>query len=391
MQAEGHRIDALFERIVTLEDDLAPRLQDRRKVERLDFSYVEAGRRWSAATWAAAEALGPATLAREAIARGGELAPRPIFVCGAHRSGTTLLRDLLDGHPALAVLPFETGFYSNFRPRPGQATERQPAALAQEWLRRLVNPNNQPPFWLLGRSTCDRSSYVALARAFLAWRAALDGGAYTYPRAAELVAFALAYASQTAGGALPPEMRMWVEKTPTNEQWMDEILADFPEAKILHLIRRPDATFASHKALLRQSGQKGRALLGVLGNLARSYATAVKRSRTLPSSRYRLVRYEDLVRDPGAEMAGIADFLGIEPLAVLHEPTVTGLPASMNSSYPQGRPGSGPGLSRIERDLLALTVGDNAALLGFDEIEPGSPAGRALRGLQRRLPGGGRR
>jgi hypothetical protein len=36
---------------------------------------------------------------------------QPIFILGAHKSGTTLLRNLLSGHPNLFVVPFESHFF----------------------------------------------------------------------------------------------------------------------------------------------------------------------------------------------------------------------------------------------------------------------------------------
>jgi hypothetical protein len=68
-------------------------------------ALLAAGRRWAAAVWAEAERAGPVDLPPEMVAWGRALAARPVFVVGVHRSGTTLLRDLLDGHPALSVLP----------------------------------------------------------------------------------------------------------------------------------------------------------------------------------------------------------------------------------------------------------------------------------------------
>ena len=37
----------------------------------------------------------------------------PIFILGSHKSGTSLLRSLLDGHPELYVIPFETHFMAS--------------------------------------------------------------------------------------------------------------------------------------------------------------------------------------------------------------------------------------------------------------------------------------
>ena len=96
--------------------------------------------------------------APEQIARGLDLAGRPVFVCGVHRSGTTLVRDLLDGHPALAVLPSEGSFYTTHRDHLSAAdrsTWRH--IMGCEWCRRLANPINQLPYWLTGRGTATYS------------------------------------------------------------------------------------------------------------------------------------------------------------------------------------------------------------------------------------------
>jgi hypothetical protein len=74
---------------------------------RLDSSAAAASAmvalEWSACVWAAAETAGPWPIAPRDIERGLALARRPVFICGVHRSGTTLMRDLLDSHPALST------------------------------------------------------------------------------------------------------------------------------------------------------------------------------------------------------------------------------------------------------------------------------------------------
>src|SRR5271156_6389735 len=40
---------------------------------------------------------------------------RPVFICGHHRSGTTLLQRLLDSHPQLVVVPGEGTLFSSFK------------------------------------------------------------------------------------------------------------------------------------------------------------------------------------------------------------------------------------------------------------------------------------
>ncbi|MFQ5335223.1 MAG: sulfotransferase, partial [Flavobacteriales bacterium] len=39
----------------------------------------------------------------------------PVFICGAHKSGTSLMRSLLDSHPELFVIPFETHYFQNVK------------------------------------------------------------------------------------------------------------------------------------------------------------------------------------------------------------------------------------------------------------------------------------
>lgn len=334
--------------IVELEVALA-RLLDGRP----DPSWLEVGRQWSAAVWARADALGPASLAPEAIARGLALAARPVFVCGAHRSGTSLVRNLLDGHPALAVLPSEGTFYTHLEARlAGRSPRDQAAEMGQEWLRRFANPSNQPPFWLLGRSSAEGSAYVELARRLGAWWAVPDER-----RLWPLVAVVLAWAGRRdlAG------VERWVEKTPTNERHLARLWAEFPEARVIHVVRRPEDALASHKALMGARWRPGREIAAVYRGLARSLRIAAERA---PSDRYLLVRYEDLVGQREKMGRRLAEFLNIAPLPSLREPTVAGMAVRANSSFAGDR--ERPALTRLERAILKATSGAAAARLGYD-------------------------
>ena len=66
-----------------------------------------------------------ATRLRERVQREPETLPlpdfyeRPVFVVGHRKTGTTLLQELLDGHPQLVVLPGESNHFLTFLPRFG--------------------------------------------------------------------------------------------------------------------------------------------------------------------------------------------------------------------------------------------------------------------------------
>ncbi len=367
-----------FAAILALEEAIAPLLRDNRR-ERLDPRWLDVARKWSAEVWTAARALGPAHLSPSAIEHGLELAQRPLFLCGTHRSGTTLLRDLLDDHPALSVLPSEGNFYTHFEGRLQVLSgERQETEMGQEWLRRLVNPANQPPFWLLGRSSNGKSAYVDFAREFMAWwvllldRAGARGGQWP------LTAAAIAYARIRGGRPL-----MWAEKTPGNECFLHRLWGEFPKAKVIQVVRRPEAVLASHKALVEDSWGFNRYTARIYRNLARSFAIA----RGQSDDRFLLVHYEELVDAPAAAIRRIGGFLGIEWSASLLEQTVSGRPASSNTSFSAIRKGNVE-VTALERGALSIALGDNAGALGYAGLEPRTMARRLARTVFSALPRG---
>jgi hypothetical protein len=370
--------------IVHLEAALETLLPTDRLVGPAPQALIDAAHAWSNAVWAEAAHQGAAALTPELIARGLDLAERPVFICGAHRSGTTLVRDLLDGHPSLSVLPAEGTFYTNLATHLAKRTadERLPW-LAGEWLRRLANPINRPPYWLLGRTDDAASPYVTFARTLAAWwtvaERQLAGSHPSWP----LVAVSLAYATATdrlvEGGA-----KRWVEKTPANEPFIDRLVAEFPGATIVQVIRHPFAVLASRKQLEVAVAHRFRQFHRALDDLARSFRVAVERSSRADG--YCLVRYEDLVADTSGATHALADALGIAWSPSLLQPTVCGLPASTNSAAFARRergviipsPDRTGELTTSERAAIAVALGDDAAALGYELPAVGAVRGRLL-------------
>lgn len=363
----------MYESLIALEHEFDRYLAHPR-VSPQDYRALPAAAlRWSEAVWAAAEAEGPVTLGPAQLCRGLDIARNPIFICGAHRSGTTLVRDLLDNHPALSVLPSEGTFFTGSRRSlarhlPG----RRLGLLGREWLRRLANPIHQAPYWVLGRSADEDSPHVHFARCLMAWwlitRQHLGATTSSWP----LAAIALAYAQCTGGLHESSCVRYWAEKSPTNERFITRLHRDFPRGRIIHVIRHPLAVLASRAEELKNAG--GRLpLRRIAGDLARSYRIAA-RNGDGAGGRYLLLRYEDLLERPRDSVARLAGFLGIEPLPSLLEPTVAGLPVASNSSFRADatpghiEPGGVPGietLSRRARERLGAVLGDAAAGLGY--------------------------
>lgn len=340
-----------------------------RSLERpLDPHLQATLREWSRAIWTVAESLGPTVPLAHDLDHGLRLAQRPVFICGAARSGTTLLRDLLDGHPKLAVVPTESLFYPSLEPGIfGLKPDQHSAYLGRRWLEQLVAP---PPYWLLGRSARGEMPYVTFARDFAAWWLVAERQKEARIASWPLVAFVLAYAQWLGGAEVPSRAEMWVEKTPASEWFLRRMWGDFPAAKVIHIVRRPEAVLASVKARRRHRWSHADAAKHVMRRMAPSYWIAASGQSHLPQDRYRLVRYEDLTADPAGTMSGLAKFLAIDLDPALLQPTVAGRPAINNTSFGRSRPDPRKVLDPIERSLLALTLGHPAAKLGYAPLKP---------------------
>lgn len=303
-------------------------LSDWRIIDHWNSDWIEPAEQWSEAVWNIATRLGAHSIAASDQLEGERIASMPLFICGAHRSGTTLMRDLLDGHPALAVLPSEGQYFGNWEQRAGAQPSTATALFAREWLRRLANPIYQPPYWLLGRSDSEGSPYVHFARAMLAWDSAFLSRAISYAPLG-IVALALA----TYNGAELSAIRYWVDKTPGYEFHLRRIWARFPQAKVIQMVRSPTAIAASYVAGLARTGLRSTPVPRMLRNLAQSYVAGIRATQFAPADRHLIVHYEALVADRPAVMARVAEFLGIEQDDSLMRQTIMNHIAEPNSSF----------------------------------------------------------
>ena len=152
---------------------------------------------------------------------------RAAFVVGVPRSGTTLFARLLDGHPQLFVLPFETH--------------------ASQWAGR---PDPVTP--LLGRIVRERkyaNQPTPEEQVERALRARLPG-----PASLEALLRAAVETVHELGDA-PPRAEVWVEKTPRHLRIVPELMRIFgPETRVLALVRDPRAVMASRRTRFERIG-----------------------------------------------------------------------------------------------------------------------------------------
>jgi len=311
---------------------------------------------------------------------------RPVFLCGHHRSGTTLLSNLLDGHPELVVLPSEGTYLTSFRyaarPDPSPADSDRFAA---EWVSRFVDPNYEPHF-VLGRAGPAGSAEhpgVLFVRRLLGWHRELQ---MRWPERASfglLLSLVAAFHAGAARSSAPRAPRRWVEKTPLNEHNVARLSA-FEGARFIQLVRDPRATFASRLAASGEARPDTVEAAGHARSIGRSLRRAVRNERSL-AGRYLVVRYEDLVGDPEREMERVRAFLEVSPHPSLTTPTVAGVPVRANSSFDAGAPGvisrahDAREVSRFEGRLLGAFTASSARAFGYELPAPSLVPRAALR------------
>lgn len=217
-------------------------------------------------TEAAAESKGPGANA-------------PIFIVGAPRSGTTMLRLMLNAHSRIAV-PFESDFIPKFYRRLGEYGD----LTAPENMMRLLDDIATQEFVKRGGLVRDRpavlarnpQSYSDLIRAIYETYAAAKGKC------------------------------RWGDKDPDNVVEIDVLWRLFPGCQIVHIVR--DGRGVAHSMRKMEWGSKN------LMKLARDWCWRVvlahKMGMILGPTHYLEVRYEELVRSPEATLRGICDFLG---------------------------------------------------------------------------------
>jgi hypothetical protein len=266
------------------------------------------------------QSVATALWAAAAAEPAAEAAPEldPVFVVGYYKSGTTLLLNLLDGHPAAIALPGESRWFSST-----SSKEQSLSRLHADWIRNLITPYGLPPYWVLGEPWhAGDDPYLRFTRELARFGRAREGR--------DLLA-AVAQALAVTTGATP---RLWVEKTPTHELHVDRILAAYPKARFLHVVRAPRATMRS--LLQYEADQPVVEPLPGAVELGRSLQLAVD-GRAQLGERYHVVRYEELVDDTETAMRSVADALAIPFDASMLAPTTGGKPTTANAGRPERR------------------------------------------------------
>ena len=253
----------------------------------------------------------------------------PLFICGCPKSGTTLLRSLLDGHSELLIFPIEMKFfrythYPTCSPDSKFAIastpdEMLPAVLKSRFFKIFLGKesltfagNEKPPSYAPTNSTyfenyfSDLSKVETLRDFFLHYFEAL------------LVSL------QKKANAI--EQYKIVDKTPLQEEYALLLKQWFPNAQFIHIVRNPYAHFvALRKWVILWEKNSGYPYLRRLIKWMHLSAYFAKyNQKCMGEQNYKIVRYEDLVQNTEKTLQDICSFAQIDFEDCLLKPTVFG-------------------------------------------------------------------
>jgi hypothetical protein len=255
------------------------------------------------------------------LARREPQGPPAPFVVGVGRSGTTLLRLMLDSHPELAIGP-ETGFAPD---------------VVRACRSRGVSPGELMALLREQRSWGDFDLDESELERRIAAASRLDAGA-------ALRAFYGLYAESQG-------KPRWGDKTPAYVKRMPMIERALPEARFVHVIRDGrDVALSRAKRAMRQAATPERAA----ETWRKRILKARKQAERLQG--YLEVRYEDLVTDTEATLRRVTELIALDwddAMLRYHERAPERLAEISRDLPAKGTKASRPGAERAAAHALA--------------------------------------
>lgn len=280
------------------------------------------------------------------------LQDHPVFIGGMAKSGTSLMRNLLDHHPQLAIFPCEGVLFHSLNIVADLPYKERCRHILLAALEQLISHDlGGGPYWVLTRGDHTPDPYANLVSAYRQRLAQL-------PPSDEAIVQAIVYAYLLARSpfAEPRAERAWVEKTPDNIDRMSFLLKLYPAAKFIICLRDPRAVIASTKFRHLQKYHNFK-LQSTLNTMRLGWQKLLC-DQLQHGDRILLVHYEDLVSNTRSEMERVADFLATDFDDRLLVPTVGGLSARANSGYTREVTGTEVHTGSIERWRQKLTAAE---------------------------------
>ena len=255
----------------------------------------------------------------------------PVFISGLRKSGTSLVKHLLDSHPDLFVFPPNELHFFGFSHHPALVKNKQSRVDDPQELIKQIAEN-----YFIKRLTYKNTEYYLPQFDYGKFIDYINqSNTNSYKEVYENLSKAFCYALDKESAI---DQQRFVSKTVLETEFFPELLNWFPDLKFIYVLRNPYAHYVSAIKSMRThtSGQKGQKYEGMklsairnpypyigyeISRMKHSYYFMEKYSRLYPDRFYVLI-YDDLLNDSKKEMEKLSDFLEIHYDSVLLKPTL---------------------------------------------------------------------
>jgi len=249
---------------------------------------------------------------------------KPIFILGCTKSGTTLMRNLFDGHPSLFVIPTEAHFFQNSKYWVDYYFRRtKPENLSFDEIKQnLIH-------WI----TYQNSIKNTIADGFSKnrWNIELLEESIQNVQINSMRELSDLYVRSMYKSLMAeniPNGIRFVEKSVENTELALDWLNLYPDAYYIHILRNPYSNIVAIRKYLNT--KKFPDLSPALYALKNTYYNMYKNIRLI--KKMKIVIYEDLISNPLEIMKEISDFASIEFNKAILTPTLFGKTWGGNST-----------------------------------------------------------
>lgn len=250
----------------------------------------------------------------------------PIFLLGAHKSGTSLIRSLFDGHPDLYVVPFEMHFFKHLGfPLTYEyfKQDSQPIVNYQQSIISHINHINKAKDKYADSINIERFDLNLFSKEI----DKLSPGKYKTKELIEIYINAVFKADKKVEST--PEKRI-TEKSVTHHEHAIELSKYFPDAKFIHIVRNPYSNWVALRKYKSYNNTGGPLLYRIANTLTHNYYYLERNKNIIEN--YLVVKYEDILSNPTDTIDTICSFLDLEFNDSLLTPTKDGKLWTGNSS-----------------------------------------------------------
>jgi hypothetical protein len=266
----------------------------------------------------------------------------PLFIIGMPRSGTKLLRGLLEQHPRIRVPTFETDFFP----------------FLVRWVQQRGSPAQPHAFEALFEAlkSAPYFHWRSAERPF-SWREWRESCAGRYDAAGLFEGFV-----RYETGAGVHSGLIWGDKSPAYMRHLGALLEHFPQARVVHIVRDVRDYCVSMRNGWRKDIRRAAFLWG--RDVAQAHRICqAHRDRCIE------VRFEELLQAPATQMRRLSDFLQIgftDAMTRLASPVEpSGYAAGQSQVVTDNREKFAERLSAREIRAVETLAWDTMRLLGY--------------------------